>query len=163
MDLILWRHAHAEEIYEGISDAERKLSGKGLKQASKMASWLDRVLPDNCRILVSPTERTLATAEALTFFGRKRKVMDELAPTASAAEVIRAANWPENREAVLVIGHQPYLGQVAAEVLGHQGHDFSVRKASVWWLTRRLRQHESEGEVRQVYLKAVMSPELLSL
>ncbi len=163
MDLILWRHAHAEDLYEGICDAERKLTGKGLKQASKMASWLDRVLPDNCRILVSPTERTRATAEALTFFGRKRKIVDELMPEAKADDVIRAANWPENREAVLIIGHQPYLGQVVAQILDHQGQEFSIRKASVWWLTRRLKQSELEGEQNHVFLKAVMSPDLLSL
>lgn len=163
MDLILWRHAQAEDFYEGISDAERKLTAKGNKQASKMASWLDRVLPDNCKILVSPTERTLATAEALSFFGRKRKIANELGPDATPQDILTAANWPDSREAVLVIGHQPYLGQVVSEILGHQGYEFSIRKASVWWLSHRIKPSLTDESNPHVYLKAVMSPDLLSL
>ncbi len=163
MDLILWRHAQAEDLYDGISDAERKLTAKGVKQASKMASWLDRVLPDNCKILVSPTERTVATAEALTFFGRKRKIITELNPEATPQLVLESVNWPDSKEAVLVIGHQPYLGQVVSEILGHQGYEFSIRKASVWWLSHKLKTSLTGEESPHVFLKAVMSPDLLSL
>ena len=59
MDLILWRHADAEP---GEPDLDRPLTAKGVRQAERMAAWLDGHLPDGCRILVSrrtrPADRT---------------------------------------------------------------------------------------------------------
>ena len=37
MDLILWRHAEAEE---GDNDLARELTPKGEKQAARVAEWL---------------------------------------------------------------------------------------------------------------------------
>src|SRR4051794_21113992 len=114
MELVLWRHAEADP---GEDDLARELTPKGRKQATRMGEWLDRALPSTCRILVSPAVRTLQTAEAL---GRKFKVMDELAPERTANELLHAANWPESREPVLIVGHQPTLGQTAALLIAGQ-------------------------------------------
>ncbi len=42
MELILWRHAEAED---GTHDSERKLTAKGIKQAARMAKWLRARVP----------------------------------------------------------------------------------------------------------------------
>jgi len=151
MELILWRHAEAEL---GEPDEGRALTGKGHKQAWKMADWLDRNLPETCRILVSPATRTLQTAEAL---GRKFKVHPDLAPDKTAAQLLAAANWPDSREPVLIIGHQPTLGQVAAQLIGQQQQEWSIRKGNVWWIAQRER-----GDITSNYLRAVMAPELIA-
>src|SRR5687767_291721 len=57
MDLILWRHAEAEDGLPGAPDAGRELTARGRRQAMKMAGWLDRNLPSGCRILCSPARR----------------------------------------------------------------------------------------------------------
>src|SRR5512140_2504847 len=111
MDLILWRHADAEP---GVPDAARRLTPKGERQAEKMGAWLDRHLPEDTRILVSPAVRAQQTALGL---GRKFRTVEEVAPGASAAAVLAAAGWPGGRETVLVVGHQPTLGEVAALLL----------------------------------------------
>ncbi|MFZ6657610.1 phosphohistidine phosphatase SixA [Undibacterium sp. TJN19] len=157
MDLILWRHAEAEPATAEITDEFRKLTGKGLKQAGKIAYWLDSTLPETCKILVSPTIRTRDTAESLIACGRKYKVVPELGPLATVADILTVTNWPNGREPVLIIGHQPYLGQVAAELLGHPLQEYSVRKGNVWWITQKQR----ENEIMQTYLKAIMSPDLV--
>lgn len=151
MELILWRHAEAEL---GEPDEGRALTAKGHKQASKIADWLDRNLPESCRILVSPATRTLQTVEAL---GRKYKVMPELAPERSAEDLLRAANWPDSREPVLIIGHQPTLGLVASQLICGQAQEWSLRKANVWWIAQRER-----GNITTNYLKAVIAPELVA-
>ncbi|MCW5300271.1 histidine phosphatase family protein [Herbaspirillum lusitanum] len=151
MELILWRHAEAEL---GEPDEGRALTGKGHKQAWKMADWLDRNLPESCRILVSPATRTLQTAEAL---GRKFKIHPDLAPDKSPQDLLAAANWPDSREPVLVIGHQPTLGLVAAQLIGGQQQEWSIRKANVWWIAQRER-----GDITTNYLRAVMAPDLIS-
>ena len=92
-----------------------------------MAKWLDHHLPSTTRILVSPADRAEQTAHALK---RKYRVVPELAPGASAAAVLAAAGWPNAREPVLIVGHQPTLGEVAAYVLTGDVASWSVRKAA---------------------------------
>jgi phosphohistidine phosphatase len=150
MDLILWRHAEAEP---GEPDLGRRLTSKGLKQAERMAQWLDSHLPDTCRVLVSPADRAQQTAVALQ---RKFKTVPELAPGASVAAVLAAANWPDSREPVLIVGHQPTLGAVASFLLSGEEAYWSVRKGAVWWLSNRAK----EG-VAAVVLKVVVAPDFV--
>lgn len=153
MDLILWRHAEAFDAEPGVSDMQRTLTPKGQKQARRMADWLTSQLPESCKILVSPAARTLQTAEPL---GRKLRVLPELGPGAGPGEVLRAANWPNGREPVMVVGHQPTLGQVAALLLAGAPQCWEIRKASAWWFVQR-----EPGDPASLYLKAVMAPELI--
>lgn len=157
MDLILWRHAEAEPGSEELADALRRLTPKGQKQAQKMAYWLDSVLPDNCRILVSPAIRTRETMAALSKLNRKFKIAPEIGTEASANDLLKAANWPDSRESVLLIGHQPSLGEVAAQLITPQQNECAVRKGNVWWITQK----ERDGEGLRTYLKAIMSPDLI--
>lgn len=150
MDLILWRHADA---VDGTPDMARKLTSKGVKQAKETAAWLKARLPEGTRILVSPAERTRQTAQALS---QEFEVVKEIAPGASAAAVLAAAGWPDSPSAVLVVGHQPTLGMVAAMLVAGEPMPWSVRKSGVWWLSHRVR-----GEEPQVVLRAVMSPDFL--
>jgi phosphohistidine phosphatase len=131
----------------------RRLTGKGTKQAERMAAWLDAHLPDTCRILVSPADRAQQTAQALN---RKFKTVAELAPGASVASLLAAANWPESREPVLVVGHQPTLGMAASFLLSGEETYWSIRKGAVWWLSNRAKEDGAS-----VVLRAVQSPEFL--
>jgi phosphohistidine phosphatase len=150
MDLILWRHADA---VDGSPDLARKLTDKGVKQARESAAWLREHLPKQVRILVSPAERTLQTARALT---GDFEVVKALAPGASAAAVLAAAGWPEAGDTVLVVGHQPTLGMVAATLIAGEPMPWSVRKSGIWWLSHRVR-----GEDPQAVVRAVVAPDFL--
>jgi phosphohistidine phosphatase len=150
MDLILWRHCEAEP---GEPDLGRRLTSKGLKQAERMAQWLDSHLPDTCRVLVSPADRAQQTAVALQ---RKFKTVPELAPGATVAAVLAAANWPDSREPVLIVGHQPTLGAVVSFLLSGEEAYWSVRKGAVWWLSNRAK----EGGAA-VVLKVVVAPDFV--
>jgi phosphohistidine phosphatase len=152
VDLILWRHAEALEMREIADDLDRALTPKGERQAQRMAEWLNRHLPASTRVLVSPARRTQQTAAALD---RKVKTVAALAPDGDVEALLHAVRWPDAREPVLVVGHQPTLGLAAAYLLGGEPLPWAVRKGAVWWLRAR----EREG-VRQVVLHAVMAPEL---
>ena len=164
MDLIAWRHADAEDLSDGIaqsaimagdvqSDLARSLSSKGLRQATRMAQWLDRKLPDHARILVSPAVRCEQTVVPL---GRKFKICPELSPSGSVDELLALAQWPDSKYPVVVVGHQPTLGQMVNRLLGLEGIDISLRKGSLWWLRSRLR----DGQ-RQALVVTVQSPDFL--
>ncbi|OGB27445.1 MAG: histidine phosphatase family protein [Burkholderiales bacterium RIFCSPLOWO2_02_FULL_57_36] len=151
MDLILWRHAEAEP---GDPDDERPLTAKGHKQAAKIAGWLDRNLPDRCKILVSPTKRTLQTAQAL---GRKFKVEPGLMPDATPETILALAKWPDAREPVLIVGHQPTLGQVAGLLIAGSIQDWTIKKSNAWWITQKENEEGSSNRVR-----AVITPDLIT-
>ncbi|MES2880012.1 MAG: phosphohistidine phosphatase SixA [Pseudomonadota bacterium] len=153
MDLVLWRHAEAQEWMEGCDDMARTLTSRGEKQAARMAAWLDRQLPESTRILVSPSRRTEQTAIAL---GRKYKLRSELAPDGTVSQLLELVQWPNAKGTVLVVGHQPTLGQTIAQLLGLSATECAVKKGAVWWL--RYREREA---LSQTVVVTVQSPELL--
>jgi phosphohistidine phosphatase len=151
VDLILWRHAEAEDEREGLADLDRALTPRGEKQAARMAAWLDRHLPEGTRIVSSPARRCEQTVLAL---GRKYKVKASLQPGATPEDVLEAAQWPQAKNAVLLVGHQPVLGETIAQLLCLDGGNHAIRKGAVWWL--RTRERDGQG---QTVVWAVQSPE----
>ena len=150
MELILWRHAEAEET---SPDRARKLTARGHKHAARMAEWLQQRLPSRFVVLASPAERTRQTANAL---GVPFKTIEALAPGASVAHILNTAEWPDRKGAVIVVGHQPDLGRVAAFLVSGTEADWTLKKGGLWWLTNRVRNDEA-----QVVVRATMAPDLL--
>jgi phosphohistidine phosphatase len=149
IDLILWRHAEAED---GAPDVARPLTARGRKQSKSLARWLRKRLPEGCRILVSPAVRAQQTAAALNLpFTTEPRVDVGVAAT----DILAVTGWPDGGGAVLVVGHQPTLGRVAALALTGAAADWQIKKGAVWWLKRRVRNGEAE-----VVLRAVIGPDL---
>jgi phosphohistidine phosphatase len=151
MDLIFWRHAEAEDEREGLADIDRRLTARGEKQAARVGAWLDRHLPEGTRLLCSPALRCQQTVLPL---GRKFKLRDELAQGSTAAAHLEVAQWPSARHPVLLIGHQPAMGEALAQLLRMNSGNCAIRKGAVWWLRTR----ERDGDV-QTLVWAVQSPE----
>ncbi len=154
MDLILWRHAEAEpHVAEGEHelDLRRALTPKGKRHAARVGAWLHRQLPDDVRVLSSPAKRCVQTVEAL---GRNYKLVEALSTDSSAEAIMEAAGWPAHRQPVLVVGHQPLLGEVASLVLAGQKMDWRIRKAGVFWITHKA----SDGAP---YVKLVVGPDFI--
>lgn len=145
MDLILWRHAEAED---GSPDSARKLTKRGRDQATRIAAWLKPHLPRRCEILVSPAARAQETAAAL---GVRFETTAAVGTNAIPAEIIAAIGWPSRSKAVLIVGHQPTLGRLAATLLAGAEADWHVAKGAVWWL------RHVDGETR---LFAAVHPKL---
>lgn len=154
MELILWRHAEAEEGGIDLPDHKRRLTTRGEKQAKQVAAWLVRHLPRKRRILVSPSERTQQTAHALEF---AYEIEPKVGVGATASEVLKAVRWTETTGTVIVIGHQPTLGHVASLLLAGAEADWSVKKGGLWWFSSRKRDDQSE-----TILRAVVNPDMVS-
>lgn len=153
MDLIIWRHAEAQENADPALDLERPLTPRGFKQATRMAGWLDRNLPDNAKIFSSPARRCKDTAQRLD---RKYKTIDELLMDANIHKLLEMLGWPEAKTTVVLVGHQPMLGQLIAQLLGFQENQCAIRKSTVWWLRSRER-----NEKWETVLVTVQSPDML--
>jgi phosphohistidine phosphatase len=151
VELILWRHADAEDPGPR-GDLARELTRKGRGQAEAMAEWLAPRLAGKWRVLTSPAARAVQTVTPL---GLDYEIRPRLDPSASADDYLREACWPGGGNVILV-GHQPTLGEVAARLVGEAG-DISVRKGAIWWFATRER-----GGSAETVLKVVIDPEMLS-
>jgi phosphohistidine phosphatase len=149
MELILWRHADAED---GDPDLLRQLTPLGKKQAAHIADWLNVRIPPNLRILCSPATRTQQTADAL---GRDYEVAEEVGPGADSARVLRAVQWPHGHVPVMVVGHQPTLGRLASRLLFGTPHDLNIPRGAIWWFEQR-----DPNDPYGLFLKAVMTPSM---
>ena len=150
MELILWRHAEAED---GHPDDERALTPKGVEQAKKMAAWLKKHMPKNTRILVSPAKRAQQTAAAL---GLPFTTLEAVSPGATPQALLHAAEWATSNGAVLIVGHQPSLGMAAAIAMTRKTHYWCVKKGAIWWIASRTR-----AEEEQAIIRAVVTPDFI--
>lgn len=139
MDLILWRHADAED---GAPDLARRLTPKGEQQAVRVAAWLRHHLPEGYRLRASPALRCQQTARALQ---DQFETSRELAPGASVEAILKAAG---KEGTMVLVGHQPDLGAAIAYLLCGEERDLAVAKGALWWLSGNA-------------VRAVISPDLL--
>ena len=128
MQLILWRHADAAP---GNPDEARPLTDIGQLHAQQMVQWLRPRLPADLLVLSSPAVRTRQTAEALAL---PYTLSDALASHSSAAAMRDAAGWPDNTRNVMLVGHQPLLGELLVLLLGASTPLDDMPKAGIWWL-----------------------------
>ncbi len=157
MNLLLWRHAEAED---GSPDLQRKLTPRGEQQARQMALWLNVHAPRHLRILVSPALRTQQTANAL---GKSYETDARLAPGGDVDDLLNAAHWPNEEEgekdrATLIVGHQPTLGRTASFLLAGYEASWTIKKGAVWWLSSRQRNDETQTVVQAVISCSLLPP-----
>ncbi len=159
MELILWRHADAgDSVADPRDDLDRRLTDRGRRQAARVARWLESRLPERCLVISSPAPRAQETAEAL---GLKIRIDERLAPGSTGASVLDVAGWPGKESDgksrhVLIVGHQPSLGEAFSLALAGQAQRWTVRKGGLVWLVSR-----SSGGESPVYLRASIGPDLV--
>ena len=157
MDIILWRHAEAEDL--APSDLARPLTKRGERQAARMARWLLPRLGKASRpasewhIVASPAVRAQQTAAAL---GMLIDTVASIAPDASVDAILHAANWPRGERNIIVVGHQPTLGMVAARLANGVDGYFPVKKGAIWWFRLSIQKGDT-----QAVLVAMMTPDLV--
>ena len=150
MELILWRHADAEDPGPK-GDLARELTKKGRKQAEKMAEWLRPRLEGRWLVISSPAARAVQTVTALDFDYEVRPGLD---PGKGPNDVLREAGWPRG-ERVIAVGHNPTFAEIATRLIGGS-EEVAFKKGAVWWFATR----ERDGR-EETYLKAAMGPEML--
>lgn len=149
-NLLLWRHADAEVLMHGQIDMARALTKKGQRQAKQMAAWLKKYSPPHIERWVSPAQRALETA---AFLPGEWQQADCLAPEQSLQHILP---WlaARNAENVLLVGHQPWIGLLAAHAMGVEPSTLAIKKGAVWWLKL-----PKSGIPYQLY--SVQAPDLL--
>lgn len=120
LELLLFRHAKAARE-PGVADHARPLTERGRRNAEGMGAWLaaEGRVPDLA--LVSDAKRTRQTFERAhrAFGGRPRVVFDPAIYDGTGdtlLTVLRAV--PDGPARVLICGHNPSLGDLAAALVG---------------------------------------------
>ncbi len=114
--LILLRHGKAEADAPSGEDVDRALTGRGRQDAALVARALAQagLVPD--LVLVSPALRTLQTWEAAApFFPEARVERAPVLYAIGASEILALARAEgAGAKAVMIVGHNPGLGELAA-------------------------------------------------
>lgn len=158
--LIFWRHAEAEDApgsaQGDADDMARELTRQGRRDAALMAGWIKSHVPKPWAVVSSPAQRALRTAQQLNDYP---ELDDRLRPGAAVDGLLELVReHPRERGALVLVGHQPQLGQGVLRWLsaGQCTQEFSLRKAGVLWTVERLREAGLQRSLR-----AYLSPDLL--
>ena len=171
--IILWRHAEAEELFDGNDmlqrDMQRALTQKGQRQAADMAKWLKPQLPKASILQCSPALRAFQTAEAIQDVGKSCKINinQALKPGVSLNTVLANIAQFNSCKCLVLVGHQPWLGQLAAHLLGismtEHAKDLPIKKGAIWWLRldKTLDKAREEAVSARYIMHTVQTPSLL--
>jgi phosphohistidine phosphatase len=117
--LLLLRHAKTERAEPGERDRDRKLTKRGRADAPLIGAYMAHhdLIPDLA--LVSPAQRTQETWKLLaaTFAKPPKAITDERVYNASAAKLMSLLSEPRNARALLLVGHNPGMHDLAVELI----------------------------------------------
>lgn len=139
MDLYLIRHADAAALGElGITeDADRPLTDQGKEQVQRLAEALERLSVRPAVVLTSPLLRARQTAEGLIAHRSDAPPqMIECQPLAPGGKRRRIARTLRDLTVgpVVLVGHEPDLGQLASWLCGSRRAQIEFGKGSVAYL-----------------------------
>lgn len=137
MRLILMRHADAGKADPSRwpDDGKRPLSKEGRSEHRRVAEALKRAGISFDRLLTSPLTRARETAEITAEVYRARKlieVADELGDPGDLADLLVRLRACPKDAAVLCVGHEPTLSELASLLIGQPGSAaIDLRKSGV--------------------------------
>lgn len=140
--LYIVRHGAAQSSYEAGSDFARRLTRSGEETIRRVAHWLttqtDWVAPE--RILTSAAPRACRTAELLTeACGLPQSCFSSLQQlyTGRPADYLHvlARSLPDEVSCAMIVGHNPTVSELLADLAGATPGDYLMRKGDVASLT----------------------------
>ncbi|MEJ5336203.1 MAG: histidine phosphatase family protein [Thermus sp.] len=137
MTLFLVRHAPAEPLLEGQEDAARPLTPQGERRFRKAVRGLKRLGLRCGRVYHSPLLRAVQTAELLLDWADGPSEVTPLLAAPPGEELLELLATGENGVGVALVGHEPWLSQLAAWLLlGERAGEeaFVLKKGGVVWL-----------------------------
>ena len=122
LELYLIRHGVAEERGEDWpDDSKRPLTADGISRLRKAARGLNALEIGFDQIVSSPLVRTRQTADVFSMELKGAPpiaLSDALAPAGSSSSVIQEITRHVRKARVALVGHEPNLGELAAQLIG---------------------------------------------
>jgi phosphohistidine phosphatase len=131
-ELILLRHAHAENAAPGQTDRDRPLSDRGVAEAKAAAAWLKTKNVRPARILCSPSVRTEQTLQIA--LGDVDAKSEPRIYEATAGELDAIIDENSDAQRLLLVGHNPGFETLVALLATGQSGDFrGIPPAGIAW------------------------------
>ena len=129
-ELLLLRHGIASERRADADDALRPLTPAGRERTARVLQRLRQLELGGQRLLSSPLLRARQTAELALAAGLAPAL--ELAPgLAPEADPWPLLHWPAGVQRLLLVGHEPDLGDLAAALIGAPPGAITLKKAGI--------------------------------
>lgn len=131
MQLVLIRHARAEERALFKRDRTRALTADGRRRMSKAARGLRALVPGLTGIATSPLLRARQTAEivAAVYTSVDVVTLPALSPGVAPRTVLAWLRTQPQDTLLALVGHEPDLGQLAGWLLSGDRHEWRKRGA----------------------------------
>jgi phosphohistidine phosphatase len=167
-ELLLLRHGIAEERSPDRPDAGRALTEAGRRRTRAVLERAVALQLTAQRLVSSPLTRALQTAELAvgTALAGRLEVAEALAPGADPFPLLRswwAAASGQPPERLLLVGHEPDLGLLAARLIGAEPGAITLKKAGLALLQIPDPATTFGGKARQAgaTLRLLLSPRVL--
>ena len=140
-DLYIMRHGLASpRVAAGITDdAKRPLTPEGKKKMQEIARGLTHLGVELDWVVSSPLVRAVETAGIVADSLSAKvpfDITDTLSPGGSPEALIAFLAKHPHRKRVLVVGHEPDLGELAARLVGAGRHaHLSFKKGGCCWIS----------------------------
>ncbi|MGH8090667.1 MAG: SixA phosphatase family protein [Rudaea sp.] len=151
-EIILLRHAHAENAAAGQADTDRNLSLRGIAEARAAGHWLREQTALPARVLCSPAVRARQTLE--NALGDVHPQIEARIYAATAGELDALIDEHADAPRLLLVGHNPGFETFVALLATGQSGDFrGMPPGGIAWF-----EIDGEAEPGAGTLKAFWSP-----
>jgi phosphohistidine phosphatase len=161
MDLLVIRHAIAEDATQGQSDAARELTSEGRRRFRRSVHGLRELDWSLDRVLTSPWARAMQTVDLLKPIIEGSVTSTELLcdkPRPELFALIAEQSAPQrDSHATAVVGHEPWLSELIAWLAfgdPHHSEGIELKKGGVAWL-------QGTATPGGMTLRALLTPKLL--
>jgi phosphohistidine phosphatase len=154
MELFILRHGEAGQRSSEASDRIRPLTSAGKVEILEIAKALKIIGLKFDLVVTSPLKRAYDTAMIVSDvfnIGNRVQVWNELAPEGQRTEVYRKISQLREEYVVLIVGHQPLLGEMANDMI-HKGKsspcNLLLKKGGILRITLLTKSNVPRGELR---------------
>ena len=151
-ELILLRHAHAENPVADQNDADRPLTERGVAEAKAAAEWLKTHTVHPARILCSPALRARQTLQYA--LGDVDVTIEPRIYDATAGDLDTLIDENSEEQRLIMVGHNPGFETLVALLATGQSGDFrGMPPGGIAWF-----ELDGPAEPASGRLKAFWSP-----
>lgn len=133
MIVYILRHAEAVEANADLPDEWRYLTEKGIKSTASVCKGIARHGRKPRLIISSPLVRAVQTAQiAAAYACRKNEVMVNglLKGDGGHAELLDFILSRDDAKRIMIVGHEPDLGEFVAHLMHKKGEALQLKKAA---------------------------------
>lgn len=162
MELIILRHGEAGQRSSITSDSVRPLTSSGKAEIHEIAKALKIIGLKFDIVVTSPLKRAYDTAMIVSDvfnIGKKVQVWNELAPEGKKIELYRKISHIREEYTVLIVGHQPLLGQIVNDIIHNEKPSSSnilLKKGGVIRIRLLRKSNIPKGELRWLLTPRVL-------